>query len=351
MTRNPSPWLRALISFLSIAVVIATVGGCSASSDEEEEVAESDDVGEDSAALSTGILDTEEIAFLSKINAYRAGKGLRKLRVSIALTRASIAHSKDMAATNVLRHESSDGTLTFDRIKHFYNHNTSMAENVASGYTTGADVFTGWRNSPEHNSNMISTALSVIGIAREAAADGTMYWTTDFGGYTDALLSAGVGTVASNGSFEVSSFGVATFGAVRTLNKWHTSASGGGAVARTAGGSVGSYGMRVRDVNGGSAAATQVVQGAGGVNYRVTAKSRRVAGADAQSVRLEFLDASFARLQSIPVSSGTSTTYAPVQSEGVSPAGTRYVRVVLFGSGAAGQASTSDYDDVRIVAW
>src|SRR5688500_14098143 len=67
-------------------------------------------------ALNAAYLDAEESAFLNLINDYRKSIGVGKLRASIGLTRASDAHSTDMANTGVLKHESSDGTGTFVRI-------------------------------------------------------------------------------------------------------------------------------------------------------------------------------------------------------------------------------------------
>src|SRR5258706_1406171 len=76
---------------------------------DDGEAQTSDDTGETSEeALTTGMLDAEEIAFLGQINAYRVANGLAKLHVSIALTRASDAHSVDMAAHMKMQHDSFD---------------------------------------------------------------------------------------------------------------------------------------------------------------------------------------------------------------------------------------------------
>ncbi|HWQ33473.1 MAG TPA: CAP domain-containing protein, partial [Blastocatellia bacterium] len=71
-----------------------------------------------------------------------------------------------------------------------YNYNTWWAENIAAGYATAYYTFIQWKNSPPHNSNMLSPNVKVIGVGRAYSANSTYgyYWTTDFGGYVDATL-------------------------------------------------------------------------------------------------------------------------------------------------------------------
>lgn len=320
---------------------------------DESLVEEVDEFDTTTDALTAGTLDAEELAFLGLINDYRVSKGLGKLKVSIALTRAADFHSKDMAATGKFQHNSSDGTSFSDRVKRFYNCNCYLGENLAVGYSTGQGVLDGWKASAPHNANMLGQYYKVIGISRVANAAGTWYWTTDFGSEVDAIFSAGLGSIASNGGFESDAItaGV-SFSAVRTLNRWHTNKSTGGAASRTsAAAQAGSFGLRLGDPDPGSVSGTQVVRAAAGVNYRVTAMTRRVAGASSQTLYLDFLDGNFARLKAVTASAGTSGSFVTVKSEEVSPAGTRYVRVILWGSGTAGHKSTFDWDTVRIAAW
>ena len=321
--------------------LLLLLAACSASVGDDGEASTTDDIeGSSEEALTNGMLDTEEAAFLSQINTYRVGKGLSKLHVSIALTRASKAHLNDMAAHMKMQHDSFDGTSWDQRIKNYYNYNTYLGENVAYGFTTAPDVFTAWKNSPEHNANMLGANYTVIGIARAADKNGTFYWTTDFGGYTDAVLSLGFGTIAANGSFESSSITPnVAFGAVRTLNRWHTNGSD---TRRSGGAAAGTYYMRQTN----SASVTEVVRGAANVNYRVTAKTRQIAGTP-QSVYLDFLDGNFARINVTTTPSAAASAWTGVQAQATSPAGTKYVRVILYSN----HAGTVDYDDVRVAAW
>lgn len=343
--------LAVLFTLFSCGPQDAEIGFNDYVDDSAAEVVDEFDTTED--ALVAGLLDTEELAFLGIINDYRVSKGLGKLKVSIALTRAANAHSKDMATTGKFSHDSSDGTSFVDRVKKYYPCNCYLGENIAVGFDTAATVFTAWKNSAGHDANMRGQYYKVIGISRVPNADGRYYWTTDFGSEVDAILSAGVGSIASNGGFESDAIttGV-SFGNVRTLNRWHTNKSTGGAATRTTSAAqAGSYGLRLGDPDPGSVSGTQVVRAAAGVNYRVSAYARRNAGATQQTLYLDFLNKDFARIKAVTVGGGTTNTFAQVKAEEVAPAGTRYVRVILWGSGTAGHKSTFDWDVVRVEAW
>ena len=52
---------------------------------------------------------------------------------------------------------------------------------------TGAEAFTSWKGSPDHNRNMLNGRFRAIGIARVYDANSTYgwYWTTTFGSVVD----------------------------------------------------------------------------------------------------------------------------------------------------------------------
>ena len=342
--------MRKLSLLLLLALAMALLPACGAAPDETLEGGEDVDTQEE--ALVPNLLDAEEIAFLTELNAYRVSKGLSKVRVSIALTRAANAHSKDMATNMFMSHTSSDGTDTFTRIKKYYSHNTGMGEIIAYGYTTGAQVFQAWKNSPGHDAIMRGDYV-VVGISRVlSAGNNYYYWTADFGGYRDAVLSAGFGTIASNGGFESTSVtnGV-KWSAVTAINKWNLYASSGGSSAiKPLAMNAGTYGLRNADPDPGIASATQLVKASANVNYGVAVNTRRVSGSSAQTVYLDFLNKDFQRIDVFTVSTGTSTSWTNVSTKATSPSGTKYVRVILYGSSAAGKTSTFDYDGVTVTA-
>jgi len=146
-------------------------------------------------------MDSEETAFLTLINNYRAQNGLGALKASYMLTRASAWKSKDLATNNYFAHD--DLTRTWSqRIRDCgYGFNTWLGENIAAGYTTGQSVFDGWKASPGHNANMLGANYTTIGIGRYFVQGSTYgwYWTTDFGGFSDGWATI-AGTTTPIGS-------------------------------------------------------------------------------------------------------------------------------------------------------
>lgn len=150
-------------------------------------------------ALAAVALDSEEAAFCTLINNYRATQGLPALMVSESLTNASEWHSTDMANKNYFSHTDSLGRDPFQRMTAFgYGYSTWRGENVAAGNATAAATFDQWKNSSGHNANMLNANYKVIGIGKayNAAATYRNYWTTDFGGVVDpgAVPCPGGGT-------------------------------------------------------------------------------------------------------------------------------------------------------------
>ncbi|MEZ4570990.1 MAG: CAP domain-containing protein [Thermomicrobiales bacterium] len=118
------------------------------------------------------------------MNDYRADNGLGMLTATRSLNIASYNHSLDMSQNNYFSHTSQNGDSPWDRMAAAgYDDNTNKGENIAAGYPSAQAVFDGWRNSPEHNANMLNPNFDAIGIGH---VDGGHYWTTDFGGVVDA---------------------------------------------------------------------------------------------------------------------------------------------------------------------
>ena len=135
---------------------------------------------------------SEELSFLQLINQYRQSNGLGTLLLSDTISDASTKHSSDMAKYDFFAHDTvqSDyfpaGSTPWDRMRICgYDYNTAMGENIAAGYANAQAVFTGWKNSPGHNANMLNASYRVIGIGLVTGGSYGEYWTTDFGGYVD----------------------------------------------------------------------------------------------------------------------------------------------------------------------
>ncbi len=140
---------------------------------------------------SPSLLDSEEQAFVTLINDYRAQNGAPKLLVSIALTQSSKWMSTDMATKDYFSHTDSLGRDPFTRMAAFgYASANAMGENIAAGNAAAQDTFTQWKNSPAHNANMLDSAYLAMGVGRAYDASSTYgwYWTTDFGSTVDAVI-------------------------------------------------------------------------------------------------------------------------------------------------------------------
>lgn len=98
------------------------------------------------------------------------------------LTRAADAHSQDMAAQNYFAHNSLDGRTPGDRITAAGYTWRAWAENIAAGYATVDSVMDGWTASPGHCANLMSPAVSEIGLSCVPGTSSTTYnnyWTLD----------------------------------------------------------------------------------------------------------------------------------------------------------------------------
>lgn len=133
-------------------------------------------------------IDGEEQAFLGLINNYRATAGAPALTITQPLTRAATWLSVDMSQKNYFAHNDLLGRDPFTRMNQCDVPGWDDAgENIVAGQTTAQQAFTVWRNSPEHNANMLSTRFRGIGIARAFRQGSTYgwYWTTTFSAVVD----------------------------------------------------------------------------------------------------------------------------------------------------------------------
>jgi uncharacterized protein YkwD len=122
---------------------------------------------------------------LKQINHYRAGHGLRPLRINTRLSRAAAAHSKNMARYRMLSHTSSNGMSWSTRIRHFGFRGSWMGENLAVGWWPARVALAAWARSSAHNANLLNGHFSAVGIGvRQGTYSGhrVLYMTTDFGG-------------------------------------------------------------------------------------------------------------------------------------------------------------------------
>lgn len=142
-------------------------------------------------------IDSEERAFLTLINNYRASKGAGALTMSDALNRAATWHATDMATKGYFSHTDSLGRSSNTRMMNCDVPRGGTAENIAAGtnWDSAQEAFDAWVNSSGHERNMVNATYRQIGISRVYVAESRYkwYWVTDFSTVVDGTSSGGGG--------------------------------------------------------------------------------------------------------------------------------------------------------------
>lgn len=112
---------------------------------------------------------------MALLNAERAGQGLRPLREDPRLSRAARAHAADMAAKGYFSHTGADGSRFYERAADA-GYSCAIAENIAEGQRSEADVMTSWMGSAAHRRNILLPDTTDYGIGRVGN-----YWVQMFG--------------------------------------------------------------------------------------------------------------------------------------------------------------------------
>jgi uncharacterized protein YkwD len=115
-------------------------------------------------------------AAASMISGYRANNGLPAVALDPELTRLAEAQAAVMAKRDKLDHNA--GKPFAVRLKGSGYNAKTAAENIGAGYHTLAEAFSGWRDSPPHNANMLLKGATRIGIAAiyTPASKYKVYW-------------------------------------------------------------------------------------------------------------------------------------------------------------------------------
>ena len=137
-----------------------------------------------------------DVSVLQGVNDVRAENGVPPLRLSVSLSRAAAAHTREMVAAGYFGHESSDGSPFWKRVKRFYGSNGfarwSVGENLVWGspVLSSDDAVESWLESPEHRANLLSSSWREIGLAAAhvPAAPGT------FGDRETTIVTADFGS-------------------------------------------------------------------------------------------------------------------------------------------------------------
>ncbi len=119
---------------------------------------------------------------LNAVNASRAQAGAPPLQLCGTLQAAAQGHSDFQASASQMTHTGWGGTTMRQRAESAgYAGWTALAENVASGSPDVGSVMGGWLRSPGHRKNLLNPTYQHVGFGLARGADGTPYWTQDFG--------------------------------------------------------------------------------------------------------------------------------------------------------------------------
>ncbi|CAI9413763.1 hypothetical protein ANOBCDAF_03030 [Pleomorphomonas sp. T1.2MG-36] len=107
----------------------------------------------------------DENKALSMLNQYRAQSGIAPLTLDPRLSRIAEDYARKMAAADKMGHNVDGQSLLGTRLKGYGYPFSNAGENVAAGYHTLAEAFSGWRQSPPHDRGMKDPEMSLMGIA------------------------------------------------------------------------------------------------------------------------------------------------------------------------------------------
>ncbi|KAJ0396682.1 hypothetical protein ATCC90586_009165 [Pythium insidiosum] len=116
------------------------------------------------------------------VNAERAKAKLPPLCYNAKLNKAAQDHSQDQANSKSMSHQGSTGSSLEDRMKQVGFKWSTLAENVAAGQKSVADVMKSWMNSTDHRDNILGEH-KFFGMGHALASSDTygIYWTQNFG--------------------------------------------------------------------------------------------------------------------------------------------------------------------------
>jgi len=162
------PLLRWLIPMLALLALAACAGGSDTTAKPEPSFYRS-------LAQPGAVLDAAAAA--SMISGYRANNGLPAVTLDPELTRLAAAQADVMAKRDKLDHAA--GKPFVQRLKASGYDAKTAAENISAGYHTLAEAFSGWRDSPPHNANMLLKGATRMGIAAvyTPTSKYKVYWT------------------------------------------------------------------------------------------------------------------------------------------------------------------------------
>jgi stress response protein SCP2 len=137
------------------------------------------DVAEEAAPVVDATGPLGEV--VAATNVERARHGLPALTVDARLAAAAQAHSDDMVRRDFFSHGNPDGHQVWDRALAQGYQYRKVAENIAAGQRSAAEVVQGWMDSPGHRANILDGELTQIGVGHALGGSYGTTWTQVFG--------------------------------------------------------------------------------------------------------------------------------------------------------------------------
>jgi uncharacterized protein YkwD len=152
------------------AMGIAALSGCADNAPPTGQPSFYRDLAQPDAALDAD-------AAQSMISGYRGNNGLGPVTLDPELMRLAGEQAQAMAARDKLDHDTAHPFQ--ERIRKSGFDASVAVENIAAGYHTLAEAFSGWRDSPPHRANMLNNGVTRMGIAAAYTPKSKykVYWT------------------------------------------------------------------------------------------------------------------------------------------------------------------------------
>jgi uncharacterized protein YkwD len=151
-----------------LAALGISLGGCADSTPARVEQAEPSFYRH----LNAANVKVDPIAARDMISIYRRNKGLTTVAIDPVLQQEAEAQARAMAKADKMSHDIRGPLMA--RLGGVGYQHAAAVENVSAGYLTLAEAFSGWRDSPPHNRNMLEPRMRRMGIAT-AYAPGSKY--------------------------------------------------------------------------------------------------------------------------------------------------------------------------------
>lgn len=124
-------------------------------------------------------MSVEELALATEVfllvNAERDAQGLAPLAWHDTMSDVAYDHALDMDVRDFFDHDNPDGDGPGERLLDRGLAFTAVAENIAEGPQTAAEVMALWMGSVDHEANILSPLVSQLGVGVHQTASGT-WW-------------------------------------------------------------------------------------------------------------------------------------------------------------------------------